>query len=509
MPLPPITALFLTHFDDIKGQSVTFYESASPNVLPEEGIEHKTLPSGLHTLTSDLILCTHHGLPCVGVFRSRERQDGGGRGRAMGTLGIVLAPRSSVEALFEVQDVLSDLYDQLEALPGSVFDTDDKSSVKELLRTTWESSRLESFSGERFGPLPGTEQVRRFVEGKASSSKHHPSSYLPVLLETLGPSIVTVYKTALNGGRILLYSPPPLGPVGAFAWCIWAMSLAPSAASDADISQWLGNVGLMDLDEVKRTQGGWIATTSDAIYKSHPSAYDIYIDLSASHYSESSTSSRPSAPVYASQPNVQSDPKLVTYAFSDLPLYRSLLLLSSSPSNVTVGQTLSKSGGLWLVAFELLEKVWRLCVGVCEFAVGRGSVGDIRLEAGEENDPLFGEYDESPPEIGTLANLGNIAAEGSDYNDDGAEGDGLSTDVGEEESIRRGRLVLRQFHHQSYHFYRRLKQLRRGDGGDGLTEAELRELCGTSRWTIWGGDPGSTVEGKWWTALARRWGITA
>ena len=31
MSLPPIAALFLTHFDDIKGQSVTFYESASAN----------------------------------------------------------------------------------------------------------------------------------------------------------------------------------------------------------------------------------------------------------------------------------------------------------------------------------------------------------------------------------------------------------------------------------------------------------------------------------------------
>lgn len=50
-------------------------------------------------------------------------------------------------------------------------------------------------------------------------------------------------------------------PVAAFAWCIQAMSVPPSAAGeDAEVSRWIGNVGLMDLDEVKRRKGGWIAS---------------------------------------------------------------------------------------------------------------------------------------------------------------------------------------------------------------------------------------------------------
>ena len=144
-------------------------------------------------------------------------------------------------------------------------------------------------------------------------------------------------------------------------------------------------------------------------------------------------------------------------------------------------------------------------MGVCEFAVGRGRVGEVRLDEGEEGDPLFGEYDDSPPELGTISTLSR-AQRGMENGDESE--DELENDVGEDEAIRRGRLVVRQFHHHTYHLYGRLRHLRRGDGGADLTEAEVRELCGVSRWTLFGGSPGTTQEGRWWISLARRWGIT-
>jgi hypothetical protein len=51
-------------------------------------IEHETLPSGRHLTTEDLVTFSHHNLPGAGLFRSREKA--GGRGRRMGTLGVVL-----------------------------------------------------------------------------------------------------------------------------------------------------------------------------------------------------------------------------------------------------------------------------------------------------------------------------------------------------------------------------------------------------------------------------------
>ena len=59
--------------------------------LPAGTIEHTSLPSGLHTCKSDLVLFTHGegDIPGVGLFRSVEVESAG-RGRRMGTLGVVL-----------------------------------------------------------------------------------------------------------------------------------------------------------------------------------------------------------------------------------------------------------------------------------------------------------------------------------------------------------------------------------------------------------------------------------
>jgi hypothetical protein len=112
------------------------------------------------------------------------------------------------------------------------------------------------------------------------------------MIRLLGPELVMVYKAALRGKRIvsvrmqplpsrhtrlapvlvkadrkqLLYSLPPLLPLAAFAWCIWAMSLPPSQAdmSRGDETGYvgLGNIGLMDLVDVKKRKGGWVACES-------------------------------------------------------------------------------------------------------------------------------------------------------------------------------------------------------------------------------------------------------
>jgi hypothetical protein len=116
MTIPPLAAIFLTHFDDIKGQTILYYRSL-PNV-PATGIEHKTLPSGLHLLTTDEIYFTHHELPGIAVFRSRIRPSTDvGRGRRMASLGVVLEEQGA-DGLFSVAQRLEELWDELESLGG-------------------------------------------------------------------------------------------------------------------------------------------------------------------------------------------------------------------------------------------------------------------------------------------------------------------------------------------------------------------------------------------------------
>ena len=150
-----------------------------------------------------------------------------------------------------------------------------------------------------------------------------------------------------------------------------------------------------------------------------------------------------------------------------------------------------------MIAFELLERVWALCVGVCDYAIGRGrgngedyGHGSIRIdgvddasgERGEEDARLLDHVDED-----TLEEVGE-----------------------EDQAIRTGRLLLRQLQHDSFHLHARLRAviIRSAGDGDMLTEAQLRELCGT-RWSFFGGSVGGTAEGKWWNDLARVWGLTA
>jgi hypothetical protein len=141
---PPLAALFLTHFHDLSGQEVVYYASMSNGThislayeantaedLPASLIEHASLPSGMHQRSEDLVTFAHHGLPAAGLFRSCTKE--GGRGRRMGTLGVVLAPPAAPDAPFDVAPALAELYDRL----GGIEDPFDKdaASVSAQART--------------------------------------------------------------------------------------------------------------------------------------------------------------------------------------------------------------------------------------------------------------------------------------------------------------------------------------------------------------------------------------
>jgi hypothetical protein len=211
----------------------------------------------------------------------------------------------------------------------------------------------------------------------------------------------------------------------------------------------------------------------------------------------------------------------LTYQFTDLPLYRSLLLLTSSPSSITVTPLthLGRKGGVWLIAFDLFERIWNLCRGVCDYAIGRGqggqSGGELRLGEHEDEDdyesvargeedarPLLGfdGYDQSDNTSERGFGLEREDVDGHD--EDELEGD---------ESIRKGRLILKQLHHNSYHLYLQLRKVVK-PGSEVLGETELKRLCqrsgsGPVRWLSWGGNVGETLDGRFWSHLAVQWGM--
>jgi len=105
--------------------------------------------------------------------------------------------------------------------------------------------------------------------------------------------------------------------------------------------------------------------------------------------------------------------------------------------------------------------------------------GEVALEEGEEDARLLGDEEEEEED------------QDQAEEEDGGEG--------EDEAVRRGRLILRQLHHNSFHLHVRLKEVHKGTGE--LTESEVRSLTG-KRWF------GAGSEARFWIDLARRWGMT-
>lgn len=244
------------------------------------------------------------------------------------------------------------------------------------------------------------------------------------------------------------------------------------------------------------------------MFKSHTDAYDIFIDFSKSLPADGSDvrAPQPKAPATPVVLGTSPNPKggrpttaALSYSFADLVLYRSLVYLDESPTSVqarTVGfSATSRRGGLWLLVFEVLERLWNLCVGVCEFAIGRGRVGAIALEEDED----------------TLQHL--LSADGRPELDEVGDDDDNAQDLPnlataddepiQDDTARRGRLILGQLRHNTHHLYARLLAVAAGKWE--LSDADLRELTGASRLSPWSGR--GSVDSRFWLALARTWNV--
>lgn len=185
----PVIGLFLTHFDDIKGQCVVYYKAKDEELLPPGQIEHSTLASGLHLLSTDLVLFTHSGFPAAGLFRSRHTGEVG-RGRRMGTVGVILGactlppmpyssrirlttlligPPATTDTLFSCRELLEGLYDNLEDNSTSLFN--DPSTI-EKMDAIWReltSSKASSLTSSLVKQLDSRDEARRIrglVEGR-------------------------------------------------------------------------------------------------------------------------------------------------------------------------------------------------------------------------------------------------------------------------------------------------------------------------------------------------------
>lgn len=87
--LPPISALFLIEFDIKAGYTIS-WKAAHSDVDLEGAVEYKSLPSGLHAVSEDLIYFVHEQYAGLSAFINAPVEDSQLRNARMLAVGVLV-----------------------------------------------------------------------------------------------------------------------------------------------------------------------------------------------------------------------------------------------------------------------------------------------------------------------------------------------------------------------------------------------------------------------------------
>ena len=280
--------------------SYTISWNRTANDVNLDGVEYKSLPSGLHSVNSDLVYFVHGSYAGVSAYLQEESdaQHRNANFVAVGALVPLSYGRLGKSWLHALE---------LRQLAREWVNT---AQDTRALDDFWKNSRLDeaaakaeiaSPSAVRRVSLPhGPDRKRKRADSDAVHgfpANHdvppdHPALSVPQLLDTLGPLLFPLYRAALLRKRILILGPPPVQRSCDFVYMLSTLSSIPQALSDVvqpdteDLlrMQTLFNVGIHDipyLSENKR-RARWLACTTDDILAEKHHLYDILVSLPGS-----------------------------------------------------------------------------------------------------------------------------------------------------------------------------------------------------------------------------------
>ncbi|KAI5967252.1 hypothetical protein CANMA_003072 [Candida margitis] len=298
-----VVAVFFSEFNMKSGYKLLWSKAA--NDVSLEGVEYKSLPSGIHDLQEATIFLSHksgnsllYGLSCFKQFAIDSSKTDDRDNLRMYSVGVLCEPKESDwkpnefinngwEYIEELKDVLSeieaDIIRKKEA--GLELDLDLTKIGKDLQQVGSAGSSLN---------IPGAEPSK----GK------HLLLNLPPMFETLGPLIFAIYKQSLLRKNILFFNEMHLNSdaetsegqlvakdyyslLSSFSYLISVLSVVPKSTKLSNpglhAQQPLYNIGLNDLSsnllqQFQKSNNGYVAVTSDEILKGHP-IYDIGVEV--------------------------------------------------------------------------------------------------------------------------------------------------------------------------------------------------------------------------------------
>ncbi|CAJ2510218.1 Uu.00g061180.m01.CDS01 [Anthostomella pinea] len=321
--LPPISALFLIDFDVKAGYTIS-WKASNPGIELEGTVEYKSLPSGLHTVSEDLIYFVHDGYAGLSAFVNAPVEDTAARNARMLAVG-VLVPLS-YGRLGRAWRHAEGLKVMASALAANSKDTG-------ILEQYWEKNQARDPVKEDSGALKealespsmsfqtppkpprGHTRNRSASDGAAlippghKLSPFHPAWSLTKLLDTFGPLIFPIQRAALLRKRILISGHAPVQEACNFVYDISILSNIPlstfdllSPNSPPHRLRPLFSIGVHDIpflvDDAKSARNvedspdyegemgtGWIACTTDSILSKKDTLWDMLITMPSPHSS--------------------------------------------------------------------------------------------------------------------------------------------------------------------------------------------------------------------------------
>ncbi|SLM38249.1 Protein of unknown function DUF2347 [Lasallia pustulata] len=315
--LPPVAATFLILFDTKAGYTIV-WERSIPGLELTDSVEFKSLPSGLHDVEEDLIYFLHNDQYAGISAFVNEPAAKSERNALMLAVG-ALVPLS--------QGRLGRSWEHAQGLRNLARELAQDTSETQPLEDFWEKHRWRDGDGSERpaldhdsssskepaqNPSDANGYARRRSRVLSSASgliqpdqflpSHHPALSLPAFLDTFGPLIFPLYKSALLRKRILLVAHAPVEQTCNFVYDISVLSHIPASIFELlpleplpTRLQPLFSVGVHDIPTLRQgsrnpvkptndasTQDlgyGWVACTTDDVLATKEGLYDILVTI--------------------------------------------------------------------------------------------------------------------------------------------------------------------------------------------------------------------------------------
>ncbi|CAG8152435.1 unnamed protein product [Penicillium olsonii] len=308
---PGIAALFVISFD-IRTGYVVSWKRTVPEVDVEGVVEYKSLPSGLHNVTEDLVYFVHEQYAGISAFLNHPAAEAE-RNAQMFAIG-VLVPLSTgrLGKSWRHAPKLRELTQKY---------AEDMSDMEPLTKY-WDAYRIggtESSAPDsptdsplslrfRPGDRPDTNRTRAFSDAlvldtfRPALTPFHPASSLPEFLESLGPLVFPLYRAALLRKRILFMGEAPVHTPCNYVYDLSLLASLPNSLRHllpADRTpplrpRPLFNVGIHDIPYLSsfdpsrsiqdpESDQNWIACSTDTVLTMKPDLFDVLITLPPSH----------------------------------------------------------------------------------------------------------------------------------------------------------------------------------------------------------------------------------